>query len=61
MGKLKITQIKSTIDRNTRQKKIIKALGLRKIHQTVILPDKPHIQGMVNKVSHLVKTEKINK
>jgi len=60
MGKLKITQIKSTIDRNTKQKKIIKALGLRKIHQTVILPDKPHIQGMVNKVSHLVKTEKIN-
>jgi len=60
MGKLKITQIRSTIDRNTRQKKIIKALGLRKIHQTVILPDKPHIQGMVNKVSHLVKTEKIN-
>ncbi len=60
MSKLKITQIRSTIDRNTRQKKIIKALGLRKIHQTVILPDKPHIQGMVNKVSHLVKTEKIN-
>lgn len=61
MGKLKITQIRSTINRNSKQKKIIKALGLKKLHHTVILPDNPQIQGMVNKVSHLVETEKINK
>jgi large subunit ribosomal protein L30 len=61
MGKVKITQIRSTIKRNIRQKRIIEALGLKKIHHTVELPDKPHIQGMINKVSHLVKVEKINK
>ncbi len=61
MGKLKITQIRSTIKKSKKQKRIIKALGLKKLHETVILPDEPHICGMVRKVSHLVKIEKINK
>jgi large subunit ribosomal protein L30 len=59
MGKLKITQIRSSIRRNEKQKRTIRALGLRKLHQTVIQPDVPQIRGMIQKVSHLVKVEEV--
>jgi large subunit ribosomal protein L30 len=58
MGKLKITQVKSIIDRSKKQKDTIKALGLKKMHQSVVLEESPQIQGMIAKVSHLVKVEK---
>lgn len=58
MGKIKITQIKSTIHRPQRQKDTITALGLRKLNQTVVKDDNPQILGMVNTVSHLIKVEK---
>ena len=54
---VKITQVKSIIDRPHRQKATIRALGLKKMHQTVIHDATPQILGMVNKVSHLVKVE----
>lgn len=57
MAKVKITQVKSTIGRLGRQKATMTALGLRKINQTVEHELTPQIQGMINKVSHLVKTE----
>jgi large subunit ribosomal protein L30 len=57
MASIKITQIKSTIDRPLRQKLTIKALGLGKINRTVELELNPAIQGMINKVQHLVKVE----
>ncbi len=57
MGKIKITQIKSTIDRSQRQKDTIKALGISKMHQTVEHEATPQILGMVAKVQHLVKVE----
>jgi large subunit ribosomal protein L30 len=57
MGKIKITQIKSSIDRPQRQKDTIKALGIRKMNQTVIHDATPQILGMVAKVQHLVKVE----
>lgn len=57
MAKVKITQIKSTIDRPKRQKDTIKALGLTKMHQTVEHEATPQILGMVKKVSHLLKVE----
>jgi len=60
MGKLKITQVKSIIDRSKKQKDTIKALGLRKIRQSVILEDSPQVNGMIGKVSHLVKVEKVD-
>jgi large subunit ribosomal protein L30 len=60
MPKLKITQIKSTIDRSKRQKATIQALGLRKINHSVIHEATPQIVGMVNKVNHLVKVEEVN-
>ncbi len=57
MSKVKITQVKSIIDRSQRQKDTIKALGLRKINHSVEHNATPEIMGMVNKVAHLVKIE----
>ena len=60
MGKLKITQVRSTIDRIEPQKRTITALGLGKLHRTVIHTDTPQIRGMVRAVSHLVEVEEID-
>ena len=57
MGKVKITQVRSIIDRSKRQKDTVKALGLRKINHTVEQEATPQILGMINKVAHLVKVE----
>ncbi|MBI1183298.1 50S ribosomal protein L30 [bacterium] len=57
MGKLKITQIKSTIGRTARQRKNLEALGLRKINHTVEQENNPVILGMIDQVKHLVKVE----
>lgn len=59
MAKLKITQVRSAIDRNKKQKRTIAALGLGKLHRTVMLDDNPQIRGMVMAVSHLVEWEKV--
>lgn len=59
MAKIKITQVKSTIDRPQRQKETVKALGLGKIRQTVVHEATPQILGMVRKVNHLVKVEEV--
>ncbi len=58
MAKVKITQIKSAIDRSQRQKDTLKALGLRRINHTVEKEGTPQIMGMVKKVEHLVTIEK---
>ncbi len=57
MAKIKITQIKSTIDRPKDQKATIVALGLGRISKSKIVENTPQIAVMVNKVSHLVKVE----
>jgi large subunit ribosomal protein L30 len=59
MAKIKITQIKSGIDRPERQKQTLIALGLRKVHATREVEATPQILGMVTKVSHLVKVEEV--
>jgi large subunit ribosomal protein L30 len=59
MAKIRITQIKSIIDRSDRQKKTIQALGLRKINHSVEVEATPAIIGMVRKVNHLVAVESI--
>lgn len=59
MGRIKVTQIKSVIDRPKRQKLTILALGIRKMNQSVEHDATPQILGMVNKVSHLVMVEEI--
>jgi large subunit ribosomal protein L30 len=61
MKKIKITQVKSGIDRSERQKQTLIALGLRKLNATKEVEATPQILGMVNKVSHLVKVEEIAK
>ncbi len=57
MAKIKITQVKSVIDRPKKQKATITALGLKKVNQTVEREDTPVIRGMVAAVSHLVTVE----
>lgn len=57
MAKIKLTQVKSIIDRPKKQKETMKALGLRKMHQTVEKEATPQILGMVNKVKHLLQVE----
>ncbi len=55
MAKVKVTQVRSLIGRPATQRKTIEALGLGKINRTVELEVTPSIQGMIDKVSHLVK------
>ncbi len=57
MAKIKITQVKSIIDRPKDQKATITALGLGKISKSIVVENTPQIAGMVNKVNHLVKVE----
>ena len=60
MAQLKITWTKSCIGRPESQRKIIRSLGLRRLHQAVIHGDTPTIRGMVDKVVHLVTVEELN-
>ena len=55
--KLKITLKRSTIDYNKKQKMTVEALGLKRLHHTVIHKETPQILGMIKKVSHLVEVE----
>ncbi|MEH0022797.1 MAG: 50S ribosomal protein L30 [Desulfobacter sp.] len=57
--KLKITQIKSTIGRPAKHGRIIRSLGIKRMHHTVEHENTPVIQGQINKVSHLVKVEEV--
>ncbi|MEY2828831.1 MAG: ribosomal protein [Bacteroidota bacterium] len=57
MAKIKVTQVKSTIDRKFDQKATMKALGITKLNRTVEHEATPQILGMVKKVAHLVKVE----
>ena len=57
MAKIKITKVRSDINRPETQKRTLKALGLKKIGQTVEHDDTPTIMGMVSKVNHLVSVE----
>lgn len=57
--KLKITLVKSTIGAIPKHKKTVEALGLKKLHKTVELPDNAATRGMIAQVKHLVKVEEI--
>lgn len=59
MAQIKITQIKSRINAPKDQKLTLDALGIRKMNHFVIKEDNPSIIGMVKKVHHLVKVEKL--
>jgi large subunit ribosomal protein L30 len=56
-SKIKVTLVKSPIGYSVRQKNTVRALGLRKMGQTVEHNDSPVIRGMIGKVAHLVQVE----
>jgi large subunit ribosomal protein L30 len=57
--RLRVTQVRSTIDRGKDQKATIRRLGLHRIRDSVVKEDRPEIRGMIAKVSHLVTVEEI--
>ncbi len=59
MSKVKVTQVKSMIDRPETQKRTLKALGLGKINRSKEIELNPSLQGMIRTVQHLVKIEAI--
>ena len=58
-GELKITLVKSTIGALPKHKKTVQALGLKKLHSSVIRQNNAATLGMVNQVKHIVKVEEI--
>ena len=57
MKKYKITQVRSAIGRPENQKRILKALGFRKLNQSIIKEDTPSNLGMIEKIKHLITLE----
>ena len=55
--KLKVTLVRSPIDRTQKQKATVRGLGLRRLHHSVVLEDSHAIRGMIRKVQHLVTVE----
>jgi large subunit ribosomal protein L30 len=58
--RLRLTQIRSVIDRPPDQKRTVRALGLRRLHHSVVKDDRPEVRGMAAKVSHLVRLEEVD-
>ena len=54
---LRITLVKSAIGYTEKHKATVRALGLRRMHQSVVHQDSPSLQGMLRKINHLVKVE----
>jgi len=59
MAKIKVTKVKSAINRTKNQKRTLEALGLKRIGQVVEHENTPNILGMIKKVNHLVSVETI--
>jgi large subunit ribosomal protein L30 len=59
MTDLKVTQIRSAIGKPESLRKVLAGMGLRKRHHSVILPDTPEVRGMIFKVPHLVRVERV--
>ncbi len=60
MANLKVTQVKSEIGGTQSQRSSLRSLGLRRIGQTVVKPDRPEFRGMVFAVRHLVRVEEVD-
>ena len=60
MAKIKVTQVKSGIDRSEKQKLTLRALGLTKLNRSIEVEASAQILGMVRAVHHLVKVEEVN-
>ena len=59
-ARLKVTQIKSKISEKQNQRDTLRSLGLHRIRDSVVRPDRPEVRGMVRKVAHLVTVEEVN-
>lgn len=59
MTRLRVTQVRSVIDRPRDQKDTIRRLGLHRIRDSVVKDDRPEIRGMLDKVRHLVRVEEV--
>lgn len=59
MAKIKITQVRSIIDKPAHQRRVLVALGIHKLNHSVVKEDTPSILGMVKRVNHLVKVEPV--
>lgn len=57
MATLRVTYRVSTIGHNQRHKDTVRSLGLRRLNQTVELPDRPEVRGMIQKVAHFLTVE----
>ncbi|NMB44298.1 MAG: 50S ribosomal protein L30 [Clostridiales bacterium] len=57
--KVKITLVRSTIGANAKHKKIVEALGLRKLNRSIVVPNNDATKGVIAQISHLVKVEEI--
>ena len=60
MAQLKVTQIKSEIGGSRPQRDSLRSLGLKRIGQTVVKPDRPEFRGMIQAVRHLVSVEEVD-
>jgi len=58
-GRIKVTQVKSEIGYDRKQRATLRGLGLRRMNQVVELEDSPAIRGMIGKILHLLKVEEI--
>jgi large subunit ribosomal protein L30 len=59
MARLRVTQVRSVVDRPKDQKATVRALGLHRVNHSVVKEDRPEIRGMLAKVSHLVRVEEV--
>jgi len=60
MAELKVTQVRSSIGTKPKHRGTLRALGLRKLGQSNVLPDRPEIRGMIARVPHLVHVEEVS-
>ncbi len=60
MSRLKVTQVRSAVDRGARQRGTIRALGIKRMGDSVVHEDRPEIRGMIRAVRHLVVVEEVD-
>jgi large subunit ribosomal protein L30 len=60
MAELKVTQVRSSIGTKPKHRGTLRALGLRRLGQSNVLPDRPEIRGMIARVPHLITVEEVS-
>jgi large subunit ribosomal protein L30 len=60
VGKVRVTQVRSALDKGAKQRGTIRALGIRRVGDTAVHDDRPEIRGMIRAVAHLVRVEEIS-